>query len=111
MVMKPTPSAPVEVPKTKLLFEILVVALDAPPHFGNVNEPLCRCIFGQCREPVFGRLGFAKRPLNQQAFLVARSGAPIITVWGPHAQRRKSRAQCGVFILFVLNLAVFSAAP
>lgn len=80
MVMKPTPSAPLEVPKAKLLFEILVVALDARPHFGNVNEPLYKCVFGQCREPVFGRLGFATRPLNQQPFLDARGGMPVITV-------------------------------
>jgi len=42
MVIESTPSTPFDVPKVKLLFEILVATLDAPMHHGKVNRPLHR---------------------------------------------------------------------
>ncbi len=45
MVMKAAPSSSLKVPKAELLFEILVIALNAPAHFDNVNETFDRCVF------------------------------------------------------------------
>jgi hypothetical protein len=40
--------------------------------FGNVNEPLYRCVFGQCREPVFGRFGL-RQAATQSAAIPGRA--------------------------------------
>lgn len=48
MVMESASSSPLEVPKAELLLEILVVAFNAPAHFGNVNQTFHRCVFWQC---------------------------------------------------------------
>src|SRR5438552_8759850 len=47
------PSASFVVPKPDLLLEILVVALDAPAHLGDVDEPAEGGALGQRCEPVF----------------------------------------------------------
>ena len=46
-MMKSTPPTPLEVPKTEFPLEILVVTLNAPAHFGNVNEMLHRRVLWQ----------------------------------------------------------------
>ena len=40
MMMKTAPAAPLEVSEAKLLLEILIITLDAPTHFCDVNEVL-----------------------------------------------------------------------
>src|SRR5262245_26183995 len=70
-MMEATPSAPLVVPETDLLLELLVVALDAPPHFGNVHEPAEADACRHGGEPVFvfAELGFTLGPFDQQPFL------------------------------------------
>ena len=46
-MMKSTPPTPLEVPKAELLLEVLVVTLNTPAHFGNVNEMFHRRVFWQ----------------------------------------------------------------
>jgi len=49
-MMETTPTTPptsLEVSESKLLLEILIVTLDAPAHFGNVNEILLNRLFRQ----------------------------------------------------------------
>jgi len=46
-MMETTPPTALEVSEAKLLLEILIVTLDAPAHFGNVNEMLYSCFFRQ----------------------------------------------------------------
>jgi hypothetical protein len=75
-MMKSTPPAPFEVPDAELLFEILIVTLNAPVHFGKVNEMFHKRIWWQRRKPVFGWLGFASGPLDQQPLFVARRSPP-----------------------------------
>jgi len=45
------------------------------------------------REPVFGRLGLALRPLDQQPLLRSRIGALIIAMGDANAQTRKARGE------------------
>lgn len=61
--------------KAELLRQIPIVALNAPAHFGNMNEMLHRCVFGQRRKPVLGRLGLPVGPLDQQPLFIARRSA------------------------------------
>jgi hypothetical protein len=65
-MMEAAPRAPLKVAKTDLLLEFLIVALDAPAHFGKIDEPAEVDGRRQRREPVFGRLGFMLGPFDQQ---------------------------------------------
>jgi hypothetical protein len=67
--MKAAPSASLELPQSNLLLELLIVALDAPAQFGDVDQAIEGDIVGKGREPVFGRLGLALGPLDQQPLL------------------------------------------
>src|SRR3984893_11321533 len=67
--MKPAPSPPSIVPKPALLLEFLIISLDTPAQLGKVDEPAEADVRRQRREPVFGRLGFAIGPLDQQPLL------------------------------------------
>ena len=71
--MKAAPSAPFEMPEADLLLELLIVALDAPAQLGEIDQAIEGDVVRQRREPVFGRLGLALRPLDQQPFLRSRS--------------------------------------
>ena len=68
MVMKAAPSAALEMAQPNLLLELLIIALDAPAQFGDVDQAIEGYGVWQRREPVFGRLGLALRPLYQQPF-------------------------------------------
>lgn len=46
--MKSTPPTSLEVSKAELLLEILVITLDAPVHFGSMNEMFDSRRVGQC---------------------------------------------------------------
>ena len=37
-MVKPAPAAPLVVAKPDLLFEVLIIALDAPTHFGDIDQ-------------------------------------------------------------------------
>src|SRR6266849_2677635 len=68
-MMEAAPSAPFIVSKPDLLLEFLIVPLDTPAQLGKVDEPAEADVRRQRREPVFGRLGFAIGPLDQQPLL------------------------------------------
>ena len=74
-MMKTSPPAAFVVAEAQFLLEIPVVALDAPAQLGGVDERFDWHIRRQGREPVFGRLGLALGPLDQQPFLGMRLGA------------------------------------
>src|SRR5215467_3373846 len=93
-MMEASPSTPLVVPKPDLLLELLVVAFDPPAHLGDIDElakaDLCR----QRREPVFvfGELGFALGPFDQQPLLGDLPGNCTI-VPDAHAHTGKARGQ------------------
>src|SRR5258708_20374634 len=67
MVESP-PSASLVVTKPDLLFEVLVVALDAPAHFDNVDKTPERRLGGKRRQPVLGGFGLPLGPFDQPRF-------------------------------------------
>ena len=75
-VMKAAPAAALEVAEAELLFELLVVALDAPAQLGHAHQLLQRGGGGQGTQEVSGRFGFATRPLDQQPLLGMGFGVP-----------------------------------
>ena len=68
-MMEATPASSFEVPKPDLLLELQIVPLDTPAQLGEVDEVAEADIGRQRREPIFGRLGFACGPLDQQPLL------------------------------------------
>jgi hypothetical protein len=89
--MEAAPTAPFEVTEPDLLFEFLIVALDAPAQFGEVDQPMEGDLFGNGREPIFCRLGFTIRPLDQQPFFRTALGEIVIAVGDANAQAGKAR--------------------
>ena len=69
-MMEAAPSAAFVVIKPDLLLELLIVPLDAPAQLGKIHEPAEADVRRQRREPVFGRLGFALWPFDQQPLLL-----------------------------------------
>src|ERR1700674_2708615 len=68
-MVEATPSPPLEMPQPDLLLEVLIVALDAPAQLGGVDQIDERDAFRQGRQPIFGGLILALRPLDQQPLL------------------------------------------
>ncbi len=78
--MESTPATSFEVSQAKLLLEILIVPLDTPAHLGNMNQTFERRVWGQSRKPIFEWLRITFGPFDQQPFLIAQCGAPVIAV-------------------------------
>jgi hypothetical protein len=96
VVVEAAPSAAFEVSEPDLLLEFLIIALDAPAQLGNIDERRKNDVFRQGREPVFGRLLLALRPLDQQPFRWPRRGELVVAMRGTNAQADKARGQrCG----------------
>ncbi|KVF24150.1 hypothetical protein WJ07_14285 [Burkholderia vietnamiensis] len=80
MVMESTPATSFEVAPTEFLLEIVIVPLDTPAHFGDMNHTFERGVRRQSRKPIFERLRITFGPFDQQPFLIAQCGAPVIAV-------------------------------
>jgi hypothetical protein len=105
-MVEAAPSASLEVPQPKLLLELLIIALNAPAQFGEIDHAIECGIGGQRREPIFGRFGLVLRPFDQQPFLRPRITALIVTMGDTNADPRKARAE-----RFSRAFAPFDPAP
>ena len=90
MVMKAAPSAAFKMAQPNLLLELLIIALDAPAQFGDVDQVIEGYRVWERREPVFGRLGLALRPLYQQPFRRMRLTSLFVVMSDANTQARKS---------------------
>src|SRR6266851_8423232 len=79
--------------KTEFLFQLLVIALDAPAHLGQIDQSVERGILRDGGQAVFGGCGVALWPFDQQPFLATRLGPPIIAMRRPHPNPGKARRQ------------------
>src|SRR4051812_17473057 len=93
MVGEAAPAAALVVPEPQFLLELLVVALDAPPELGKFNQAREADVLRQGREPVFGGLLLAFRPLDQEPFLRARFAQPVIAMGGSHPHPCEARGE------------------
>src|ERR1700682_4590056 len=91
-MMEAAPFAPRLVSTPDLLFEFLIVSLDTPAQLGKVDELAEANIGWQRRQPIFGRLGFALGPFDQQPLLRYQFRG-CLTVSDPNAHARKARRQ------------------
>src|SRR5271163_3225262 len=103
--MESSPASSFEMGEAEFALEFLIVAFDAPAQFRGIDENFDRSVFGQGREPVFGRLALVFGPLDQQPFerlwgreLAAWRAVPARRRsarsgfgWSPHARTRLAR--------------------
>jgi hypothetical protein len=80
--VKATPASPFVMTEPELLFQVLIVALDAPAHLGHEYKLLKCRLLGGGSEKVFERLRIAIRPFNEQPFFVANGTSPIVAMCG-----------------------------
>src|SRR3954469_9775945 len=93
MVMETAPAAPLIVPQSEFLLELLVVAFDAPPELGKFDQAREGDVLRQGREPVLGGLLLAFRPLDQKPFLRARFAQPVVAMSGSHPHPCEARGE------------------
>ena len=94
--MKAAPSASFIVAEPEFLLQFLIVALDPPAQFGEIDEIPQRHIGWQTGQPILRRFGFPFRPLDQTPFFRSGADTIVVTMRWPHPHRSKSRRQFGV---------------
>ena len=94
--MEAAPSASFIVAKPEFLLQFLIVALDPPAQFGEIDEIPQRHIGWQTGQPILRRFGFPVRPLDQTPFFRSGADTIVVTMRWPHPHRSKSRHQFGV---------------
>src|SRR4051794_28007093 len=92
-MMEAAPAPSFVVPEAQFLFQLLIIALDPPAQFGQIDQAIERHVRRNGGQPVFGGLGLTLGPFDQQPFLVPRLGPPLVAVGGPHPNPGKARDQ------------------
>jgi len=82
VVMKASPASAFAVPKPTVLFEVLIVAVDAPAHLGRVHHPRRRHFLGQRVQPILERLAISLWPLCEQPSRLALLIVQVVVVRG-----------------------------
>ena len=70
-MMEATPAASFVVPEAQFLFQLLIIALDPPAQLGQIDQTIEGHVRRDGGQPVFGGLGVALGPFDQQPFLAA----------------------------------------
>ena len=91
--MKATPAASFEMAEPNFLLKVLIVALDTPAQFGQINKTSEGDLFGNGREPILCWFLLALGPLNQQPFFRACLGKIIIAMGDTHPHAGKARGE------------------
>src|SRR4051812_34297642 len=99
MMMEAAPVAALVVAKAELLLEFLIVPLDPPARLGDLDQALERGAPGQVGDPVLGRLGVPRRPLDQQPLFGPGFGALCIAMRRAHPHGREARGQLALSAL------------
>ena len=92
-MMEAAPAAPFIVSQAQFLFQLLVIALDAPAQFGQIDQAIEGHVRRDGGQPIFGGLGLTLGPFDQQPFLIPRLGPPLVTMGCPHPNPGKARGQ------------------
>src|SRR3954447_19381313 len=92
-MMEAAPAAALVMSKAQFLFQLLVIAFDAPAQFGQIDQAIERYIRRDGGQPIFGGLCVALGTFEQQPFLVARLAPPLVAMGCPHPNPVKARAQ------------------
>src|SRR3954462_959921 len=66
-MMEAAPAASLVVSKAQFLFQLLVITLDPPAQFGQIDQAIEGHVRRDGGKPVFGRLGVALGPFDEAA--------------------------------------------
>src|SRR3954469_5159515 len=92
-MMEAAPAASLVVSKAEVLFQLLVIALDPPAQFGQIDQAIEGRVRRDGGQPILGRLGLALGPFDQQPFLIPRLGPPLVAMGWPYPNPGKARGQ------------------
>ena len=92
-MMEAAPPPPFEMAEPHLLFEFLIVALNAPAQLGDVDEIVKGDVTCKGRKPVFGRRVLTLWPFDQQPFFRSAFSQIIVAMRYSHTHPRKARGQ------------------
>src|SRR5512134_2544724 len=90
MMMESSPASSLVVSQSQLLLELLIVALDAPAQMCHTDQLVERGVLGQRRQPILGRLRFARGPLDEQPLLRPQARPPEVSPGMAHAHRSEA---------------------
>ena len=90
--MEAAPAAPLIVSEAEFLFQLLIVALDAPAQFGQIDQTIKGHVRGGWPANTW-RVVLALGPFDQQPFLIPRLGPPIVAMGRPQPNPGKARGQ------------------
>src|ERR671918_1494997 len=93
MMVEPPPASPLEVIEAELVFELLVIAFDAPADLGESDEVGELDILRHGGEPVFRGPGLVGGPFDEQPFPGPRLAAQTGAMRGPDAHGREAGGQ------------------
>jgi len=93
VMMEAAPPPPFEMAEPHLLFEFLIVALNAPPQLGDVDEIVKGDVTCKGRKPVFGRRVLTLWPFDQEPFFRSAFSQIIVAMRYSHTHPRKARGQ------------------
>jgi hypothetical protein len=89
VVVEAAPPAPFIITQAEILLEFLIIKLDPPAQFGQVDQPIEGNFLGQGSEPILGRLGLVFQPLDRQPLF----GARLVQLVSRCAARTRWRAK------------------
>src|SRR3954449_5987085 len=92
-MVEAAPAASLVVSQAQFLFELLIIALDPPAQFGQIDQAIEGHVRREGGKPVFGRLSITLGPFDQQPFLIPRLGPPRVAMRRPHPNPSKTRGQ------------------
>ena len=93
MVMEASPTSSLKVPEPELLFEFLVVPLDAPAQLRERDEAVEGDVFRKGRKPELRGLLLLSWPFDEEPFLVTGNASIEVPVGGANTDAREARDQ------------------
>src|SRR5215831_11777519 len=96
-MMEARPASALIMAEAGFLLEILIIALDAPAHLGEIDEPAERHLGADGCEPVFRRFGFALGPFDEQRLFGETRFAPDRRNAHPHTGKARPQLHVGAF--------------
>src|SRR3954469_22888103 len=93
MVMEASPTSSLEVPEPELLFQFLVVPLDAPAQLRERDEAVEGDVFRNDSKPELRGLLLLSWPFDQEPFLIPGNASIEVPVRGANTDTREARDQ------------------
>src|SRR5215218_9338424 len=93
MVMEASPTSSLKVPEPELLFEFLVVPLDAPAQLRERDEAVEGDVFRKGRKPELRGLLLLSWPFDEEPFLVTGNASIEVPVRGANTDARSERSR------------------